>query len=245
MSDEQGRSEKELEQSLRNQLKFLNTYCRQYDAGNTEFVYPMSVALRVLLKDTRTCHSILGQMGLKDTMQFIDSAHHCKEGICCWEMGNDIHDASIIEGSVYAGLVSKSMQKVGYIYLMTLNPLFHYSNAPKPRMKSFVDWYNDEVLDDGIQKMTRKNVIENIAEKEGGCHLDTNSTPEQKIFQKPESLKTSLKGHQIEFTPAPVYVSLRQIAWEVLESLKKPLEEISIRPERQTKDYGDLDSLIF
>ena len=240
MSDEHGRTQKELEQSLRNQLKLLNTYCAQYDAGNTEFIYPMSVALRVLLKDTRTCHSILGQMGLKETMKFIDSAHHNKGGYCCWEIGNNIHDASIIDGSVYAGLVSKSMRKVGYIYMMTLKPLCHYGKVIELQMKSFDEWYNDEVLDDGTQKMSRKSVIENIAEKEGGCHLDTNSTNEQKTFQKPEALRAVLNGKQIEFQPAPIYVSLRQIAWEVIESLKQPLESA-----QNTKDYSRLEDLIF
>ncbi len=64
-------------------------------------------------------------------------------------------------------------------------------------------------------------MIENIAEKEGGCHYDTNSTPEQQTFQKPESLHVNLNGTLIEFKPAPVYTSLRQIAWEVMESLKE------------------------
>ena len=44
--------------------------------------------------------------------------------------------------------------------------------------------------------------------------------PEQQTFQKPESLRVNLNGTLIEFKPAPVYTSLRQIAWEVLESLK-------------------------
>ena len=107
-------------------------------------------------------------------------------------------------------------------------------------MKSFDEWYNDEVLDDGTQKMSRKSVIENIAEKVGGCHLDTNSTNEQKTFQKPEALRAVLNGKQIEFQPAPIYVSLRQIAWEVIESLKQPLESA-----QNTKDYSRLEDLIF
>ena len=48
---------------------------------------------------------------------------------------------------------------------------------------------------------------------------------EQQTFQKPESLRVNLNGTQIEFKPAPVYTSLRQIAWEVLESLKN-LKEV-------------------
>lgn len=220
MSEEKKRTQAELEQSLKAQLKLLTDYCNQYDAGNLEYVYPMSTTLRVLLKDTRNCHSLLGQLGLKDSLQFVDSAHHCKGGICCWEI-NGLQNSLLIDGAVYAGLVSKKVEQVGSLIKIGLQPLCKFGHYKQQQLKSFEDWYNDEVLDDTKQKMTRKNVIENIAEKEGGCHYDTNSTPEQQTFQKPESLRVILNGAQIEFMPAPVYTSLRQIAWEVLESLKR------------------------
>lgn len=219
MAEDSKRTQAELEQSLKAQLKLLADYCNQYDAGNWEYVYPMSTALRVLLKDTKNCHSLLGQLGLKDKMQFIDSAHHCKDGICCWEI-NGLQNATLIDGAVYAGLVSKKLEQTGHVVMVGLQPLCKFGHYKQQQLKSFDDWYNDEVLDDTKQKMTRKNVIENIAEKEGGCHYDTNSTPEQQTFQKPESLRVNLNGTLIEFRPAPVYTSLRQIAWEVLESLK-------------------------
>lgn len=224
MSDENTKTHKELEQSLMAQISLLKDYCEQYDAGKLVYVYPMSTLLRVLLKDTRNSHSLLKQLGWIDDMQFVDSAHHCKQGICCWEIMN-MHNAMLIDGNVYAGLVSKSMD--GSFAITRLKPLCLFSNAPEPRMRSFDDWYNDEVLDDTLHQMTRKNIIENIAEKEGGCHVDPDSTPEQKAFQKKESLRIYLNGEQIEFQPAPVYVSLRQIAWEVLESLKDKLESLT------------------
>lgn len=88
------------------------------------------------------------------------------------------------------------------------------------------------MLDDGQLKMTRKQVIENIAEKEGGCHIDPDSTDEQLAFQKPEALRVQINGMIVEFKPAPVYVSLRQIAWEVMQTLDYrgvPLEAYFIR----------------
>ena len=112
MSEEKKRTQAELEQSLKAQLKLLADYCNQYDAGNWEYVYPMSTTLRVLLKDTHTCHSLLGQLGLKDSLQFVDSAHHCKGGICCWEI-NGLQNSLLIDGAVYAGLVSKKVEQVG------------------------------------------------------------------------------------------------------------------------------------
>lgn len=219
MSEERNnKTQEELEKRLQSQLRLLNDYCKQYDAGRTEYIFPMSVALRVLLKDTRNCNSLLKQLGRKETLQFIDSAHHAKNCFCCWEIC-DLSNATLIDGAVYAGLVAKHLRGEKDRLVTELIPLCNFSQAPKPQRKSFEDWYNEEVLDDGRLKMTRKNVIENIAEKEGGCHIDSDSTDEQVAFQKPEALRIYLNRMIVDFDPAPVYVSLRQIAWEVMETL--------------------------
>ncbi|MBQ7632293.1 MAG: hypothetical protein IJS82_06015 [Paludibacteraceae bacterium] len=219
MSDKVNKPIEHLKSNLVQQLRLLEDYCTQYDAGRTEYVYPMSTALRVLLKDSQSCHALLGQLGLKDNMSFIDSAHHCKGGICCWEI-SDLSNATMIDGAVYAGLVAKRLSRKNNILVTKLMPLCQFSMAPDTQLKLFDSWYNDEVLNDGQRKMSRRNVIENIAEMEGGCHVDPDSTPEQATFQKPEALRVRLDNTFVEFEPAPVYVSLRQIAWEVLESLK-------------------------
>lgn len=218
-SAKSNKSQEVLEGRLQDQLRLLEDYCVQYDAGRTEYVYPMSVALRVLLKDTRNSNSLLNQLGIKETLQFVDSAHHVKNGFCCWEI-SDLSNATLIDGAVYAGLVAKRLHGGSGRLVTKLMPLCRFSNAPKPQRKSFEEWYNDEVLDDGQQKMTRRQVIENIAEKEGGCHIDPDSTDEQLAFQKPEALRVHINNILVEFDPAPVYVSFRQIAWEVLDTLE-------------------------
>lgn len=158
MAGDSKRTQTELEQSLKAQLKLLTDYCDQYDAGNLEYVYPMSTTLRVLLKDTRNCHSLLGQLGLKDSLQFVDSAHHSKGGMCCWEI-NGLQNSTLIDGAVYAGLVSKKLEQTGHVVMVGLQPLCKFSHYKQQQLKSFDDWYNDEVLDDTKQKMTRKNVM--------------------------------------------------------------------------------------
>ena len=147
MAEDNKRTQTELEQSLKAQLKLLTDYCNQYDAGNWEYVYPMSTALRVLLKDTKNCHSLLGQLGMKDKMQFVDSAHHCKGGMCCWEI-NGLQNATLIDGAVYAGLVSKKLGQTGHVVMVGLQPLCKFGHYKQQQLKSFDDWYNDEVLDE-------------------------------------------------------------------------------------------------
>ena len=214
------REQSELREKLQEQIQLLQYYCEQYDNGKKIFVYPMSTTLRILLKDTKKCVSLLKQLNIKDTSLFVDSAHHCKNGVCCWEICDNTHNIAEIDGAVYAGLVVKRLGQQGNTLETTLKPLCQFSLAPQPKMVNFDQWYDEEVLDDTENKMSRKNIIENIAEKAGGCHVDTDMTIEEAKFRIPEALKIIINSQQVAFNPAPIYVSLRQIAWEVLESLK-------------------------
>lgn len=214
------REQSELREKLQEQIQLLQYYCEQYDNGKKIFVYPMSTTLRILLKDTKKCVSLLKQLNIKDTSLFVDSAHHCKNGVCCWEICDNTHNIAAIDGAVYAGLVAKRLGQQGNTLETTLKPLCQFSLAPQPKMVNFDQWYDEEVLDDTENKMSRKNIIENIAEKAGGCHVDTDMTIEEAKFRIPEALKIIINSQQVAFNPAPIYVSLRQIAWEVLESLK-------------------------
>ena len=215
------REHSELREKLQEQIQLLQHYCEQYDNGKKIFVYPMSTTLRILLKDTKKCVSLLKQLNIKNTLLFVDSAHHCKNGVCCWEICENTHNIAAIDGAVYAGLVAKKLSKNGITLETTLKPLCQFSLAPQPKMVNFDQWYDEEVLDDTENKMSRKNIIENIAEKAGGCHVDTDMTIEEATFRIPEALKIIINSQQVAFNPAPMYVSLRQIAWEVLESLKR------------------------
>lgn len=215
------RGASELNAKLKEQIQLLQHYCEQYDNGKKIFVYPMSVVLRVLLKDTRNSHSLLKQLDIKDKLLFVDSAHHCKNGVCCWEICDDTHNITAIDGVVYAGLVAKSLRQYEDGLETTLKPLCQFSHAPQPKGVNFDQWYEEEVLDDTENKMSRKNIIENIAEKAGGCHVDEDMTMEESTFRAPEALKIIINGQQVAFNPAPIYISLRQIAWEALESLKQ------------------------
>ena len=216
------REQSELREKLQEQIQLLQYYCEQYDNGKKIFVYPMSTTLRILLKDTKKCVSLLKQLNIKDTLLFVDSAHHCKNGVCCWEICENTHNIAAIDGAVYAGLVAKRLRQQGDTLETTLKPLCQFSNASRPKMVNFDQWYEEEVLDDDTEnKMSRKNIIENIAEKAGGCHVDEDMTVEEATFRIPEALKIIINGQQVAFNPAPIYVSLRQIAWEVLESLKR------------------------
>lgn len=212
------RTASEMIQKFNEQITLLLNHCAQYDAGKLFYAYPISTVLRVLLKDSsKKCTSLLTALGIKERLKFMDTSFP-KGCIAGWEI-NDAHNLTVMEHSIYAGLTSKTLTGSGDDVRVSLRPLFQHPNQPQPRWIDFDSWYNQEVLNDGTHKMSRKNIIENFAEKEGGCHVDPESTPEQATFVQPTSLQIQINGCIMDFNPAPVYVSLRQIAWEVLESL--------------------------
>ena len=89
------------------------------------------------------------------------------------------------------------------------------------KQTSFNDWYdNDKVLKVGEYEFTRKCCIETVSDKDGGAHFDPTIPIDYYTLRQPSSLKMIVDGQIVRFNQNPIYVSVRQIAWEVMESLK-------------------------
>src|SRR3954453_8408028 len=67
-------SKDELVQHLDEQLGFLRSSAQAYDAGDTAEAKRLAVAVRILLHDTNSSHSLLGLLGVKDSLRFVDTA---------------------------------------------------------------------------------------------------------------------------------------------------------------------------
>lgn len=67
-------TQEELAKHLAEQIGFLQSSAKLYDLGNETEAKRMAVTLRVLLHDTKTSSSLLGQMHLKKKMQFVSTA---------------------------------------------------------------------------------------------------------------------------------------------------------------------------
>ena len=57
--------------------------------------------------------------------------------------------------------------------------------------------------------------------KDGGAHFDPNVPIKYDTFRHPNLFTVSFGGTVIPFSKNPVYVSVRQMAWEVLETIEK------------------------
>lgn len=67
-------SDDELRPHLQEQIGFLRESCVRFDEGKTAYAKQASLNLRVLLHDTGASRSLLGVLGLKTQIRFLDTA---------------------------------------------------------------------------------------------------------------------------------------------------------------------------
>jgi hypothetical protein len=59
---------------LDRQIRYLRRSCAAFDSGHEDEAPRIAVSLRVLLHETKLSKSLLSQMGLISTLQFLDTA---------------------------------------------------------------------------------------------------------------------------------------------------------------------------
>lgn len=191
----------ELEAHLKEQAHFIKASSDAYDNGHEIEAKRIALAIRILVHDTNSSHSLLKQMNKKTQIQYIDSTL----------------DGSLMSAHALVGMriTNKSGQKSGY------SPrLDRYKD--KYKKIAFDTWWNQIVCKDKHgNTLSRQNLILIMANKDGGAHVDS------KISTAYEGLKydnamgwTFTNGSKQGPLEDMLYASVRQIAYELIESLK-------------------------
>ena len=177
----------------------------------------MAVLLRTLLKTKGDTKSVLHQLG-QDSISFLDT--RIPEGsFSYWTFSANICNHTFIAQNVYGGLLSKIVTNGEKGLNLDYHPLLGKNKWAQ--MLSFNDWYTAIVFKDQKFELSREDCINIVADKDGGAHLDKRIPAKYSCFREPTALQFIIDGQIAVFNQNPVYVSLRQIAWEVLESLKQ------------------------
>lgn len=198
----------ELQERLMQQVALLNLSNENFDAGGEIAALNIATTIRVLLHNTSKSHSLFDQLGIKN-ISFLDTSHNLHAG-------------------TYLGLIIKFISGVQdgqdgeVLYKPTFTSAFHSKN------KNWIDfdsWWNKEIFinEDG-DSLSRRQLILLLTNQEGGAHID----PEiDEIFDKfRHSYSGGLRiigsksGIEREFDNIPVLPAARQIAFELIESMK-------------------------
>lgn len=193
---------------LREQIYFLQSSAKLYDLGAEIEAKRMAVSLRVLLYDTKDSSSLLGQMRLKKKMQFVSTAQR-------------FDPTNLLSQQC---LLSMTIGPEGGVYM----PLFENDNHFK--LISCREWGYEVVFCDVHRKLyRRKDLIQLLANMDGGAHIDPDISDDYSSLKGNDLTGWHVRhadGSQSGMSNDPVYASMRQMTFEVLQSLyriKPPL----------------------
>lgn len=200
MSQKQLQSESDLRQHFEDQLAFLEQSAASFDGGYEGEAKRLAVSIRVLLHDKGQSKSLLGQLGLKDTLYWDTSTG--------FEKGADPFDITI---------VVKHFDGVNAKYC----PVF--DKTPVPMVQTdFERWWNSPVIRDAQnQTFTRKDLVLYVADQDGGAHVDPSLDEKYAALSRKNSLGWSYyEGPTKKPLSMPERASIRQISHELLKTLK-------------------------
>ena len=186
-----------------------------YPQHKDRFVIPQIADLLRQLLCSYGEQSLLQQM--QEDIQFISTTAK-RGGMSFWNFGDGFNHKLVILSDSYMGLVKKNVKTiVDNRQAYSFEPL-EGANTQSRRL-SYAEWYNEKVFELGKFSLSRKEIVE-IITNEDGIWANPQYGEAFEFFSQPNSLNLEVNGEQIRFDNNPIYVSLAQIAWEIMESLK-------------------------
>ena len=215
MSSEAGesRSREDLIERLKEQRSFLKASCAAFDAGAEPEAVRLATTLRVMLHDNAKSHSLLRQLRIKQRMRLISSSPIMPRGQTVW-----------------LGLVVIKLTPHWIEYspkCEDVNPGSKFPAMPVDR------WWTQKVIRaqddrDGWFTLRRQDLILGFANRDGGAHVD----PRPRARHTPSlgnainiAVANSISGRH-EPTRSVAHLCIRQMAWEVEQSLNAYEEEL-------------------
>ncbi|MCC0031180.1 MAG: SEC-C domain-containing protein [Brucellaceae bacterium] len=203
----------QLSAQLDKQLRWLERSVAAFDEGFEDEAGRLAVVVRVLVHDTRSSHSLLGQLGHKN-VQFFDGALPPTAGNL----------------SSYGGLVQIVVGgSKGGRFLPVLD------DAPCKRgFVSFDDWWTMAVFTrPSGAPLSRREIILTAANQDGGAHVDPALDEDYRALQNGDYLGwESVDQHGVRKMDGAEKAAIRQIAHEILRTLNPDMP-------MQTPDPGD------
>lgn len=204
------RPKDELKQELIEQLQLLRHSCQTYDNGLESVAKHISLSLRVLLHNHGQSRALLDQLGLR-AGRYLTSAPPLNPRNLLTE----------------CNLVLMRMDSTEGHYL----PLVTAGGSPYPLQSiPFVDWWNNPILKDNRGRtFCRRELVLNIADTDGGAHVDPELEEAYMAISRLNSLgwtfsssdrNSALKGR-------PELACMRQIAHELLTTIHRLVPEFS------------------
>ena len=206
----------DLRQHLQDSVQFLAASSAAYDDGAEGEAKRIATTIRVLVHDTRASTSLLGQLGVKTLIQYMDTS-------------NPIDPSNLLgnNGLVMIRMTNTSGSAVGtYIAPLDNRPL-------PPREVAFPAWWSTKVTKDTHGNLfSRRDFVLALANKVGGVHVDPTLDASYVALTRHNSLgwtwarETHEGRDEGDFEGNVAYASVRQIGHEMLCTLRRDLAHL-------------------
>lgn len=193
----------ELEAHLAEQLQFLEASCALYDNGDVKEAKRLASTIRLLVHHKGSNKALLAQLGRLESTRFFDSA---------------IPEAPGNELS-YSGLLVMAMTDTGTQWL----PMLDDHQMGPGGWSQFSKWWEKVVfVDQAKRRLSRSDVVLTLANQDGGSHVDPALDAAYSSLSRNNSLGwMNVRGSETKPMDGPQLASVRQIAHEVLKSLRE------------------------
>lgn len=231
------REQAELTEALGEQIDFLQESARRYDMGRSGESKRLALTLRILLNDTgRNSKSLLGQLGIKDHLWFVDTAGEINAENLLPTMGM-LFIESTPQGATYRPNLGDHPRIPFAPIEAQVQALYQGRKLPRPPgfHLRFDQWWEEPVVKDAEgNSFSRKTLVHALADTDGGGHIDPGLDPAYHALSRLNSLGWEYgrsdgpeeEPHDATAFGSPVPAAVRGIAWEVLHTLDNQRPEI-------------------
>jgi hypothetical protein len=195
-----GLSREELLEHIGEQVGFLTASAASYDAGLRAEAKRMAVAIRVLVHETQTSHSLLGQIGELESLRFAT-------------IGDEIEPEATISTGALTRFTHDGVRPV----------LVPNLDAPT-RWLPFEEWWTEPVYVVNRGSFNRRQYVLDLANRGGGAHVDSRAGNSYRKFAFENAIGWMSSQGDGPITVDrelnnPLPASVRTIAHEVLLTL--------------------------
>lgn len=161
----------ELEIELRDQLRLLRHSCEHFDKGMEVVGRHIALIIRVLVHQHGQSRALLDQLGLRE-MKFLDSA-------------GPINPRNLLPEHHLIAIRMQSAEVARYIPRIVVAG----DGLPPMRPVRFQDWWNEPIIRDADRRtFSRRSLVLNVADTDGGAHVDPELDEEYMALSRRNSL---------------------------------------------------------
>ncbi|MGB8220292.1 MAG: hypothetical protein WCE46_07930 [Methanoregula sp.] len=204
-------SEGELKTHLKEQIDFLQRSAKAYDEGYTSEAKRIAMVLRILLHDTSSSTSLMTLLNKKKIKFYNTASTYCAGNLATMRLINI--GMGVKDGKPFASYHA---------------PLDNRPPTVNVNRKSdFDQWWNETVIIDLCKnEFSRKNLVLNVCNKDGGAHIDPELNQAYADLTRFNSLGWEFGNPDRKFSlTEPELANIRQICHEVLKTFKDEFPE--------------------